>query len=104
MAHLPLTKQCKKNVLNKVITSQNKNEDMNNKERISMKKTVTTIAIAATFIVAMTGCNKTQEGAGVGAAVGALAGLAIGGDTAGTLVGAGAGALVGGAIGNDQED
>tara|TARA_X000001036_G_scaffold55044_2_gene44609 strand:- start:6923 stop:7153 length:231 start_codon:yes stop_codon:yes gene_type:complete len=76
---------------------------MNNKG-IRMKKLLATIAITSVVIFSMTGCNKTQEGAGVGAAVGALAGLAIGGDTAGTLIGAGAGALVGGAVGNDQDN
>jgi hypothetical protein len=75
---------------------------MNNKGT-EMKKILTTIAITSVVIISMTGCNKTEEGAGVGAAVGALAGLAIGGDSAGLLLGAGAGALAGGAIGNSQE-
>lgn len=68
-----------------------------------MKKILTTLTITTLVIFSMTGCSKTEEGAGIGAAVGALAGQAIGGDTGATLIGAGAGALVGGAIGNDQE-
>ena len=53
--------------------------------------------------IALVGCTKTEEGAGTGAFLGALAGQAIGGDTESTLIGAGVGALVGGAIGNDQQ-
>jgi uncharacterized protein YcfJ len=68
-----------------------------------MKKILTTLTITTLVIFSMTGCSKTEEGAGIGAAIGALAGQAIGGDTGATLIGAGAGALVGGAIGNDQE-
>jgi uncharacterized protein YcfJ len=68
-----------------------------------MKKVISTLAISTIIIISMTGCTKTQEGAGIGAVVGALAGQAIGGDTGATLIGAGAGAIVGGAIGNDQE-
>lgn len=48
------------------------------------------------------GCQTTpaQDGAMGGAAVGAIAGQLIGGDTESTLIGAGAGAL-GGALFND---
>ncbi len=67
-----------------------------------MKKLLTTLSVAAIVTVSLVGCTKTQEGAGIGAAVGALAGQAIGGNTGGTLIGAGAGALLGGAIGNSQ--
>ena len=73
------------------------------KEGTLMKKILTTLVITAAFAIAITGCTKTEEGAVIGAGVGALAGQAIGGDTGATLLGAGAGALVGGAIGNNQE-
>jgi uncharacterized protein YcfJ len=69
-----------------------------------MKKLLTTLSVSTLVIFAMTGCSKTEEGAGIGAAIGALAGQAIGGDTGATLIGAGAGALLGGAVGNSQED
>jgi hypothetical protein len=68
-----------------------------------MKKIITTLSVAAILSVSLIGCTKTQEGAGIGAAVGALAGQAIGGDTGATLIGAGAGAIIGGAVGSDQE-
>jgi hypothetical protein len=68
-----------------------------------MKKLLTTLSVAAIVTVALVGCTKTEQGAGIGAAVGALAGQAIGGDTGATLIGAGAGALLGGAIGNSQD-
>ena len=68
-----------------------------------MKRLLTSLAVAALVTIALTGCTKTEEGAGIGAVVGALAGQAIGGNTGATLLGAGAGALVGGAIGKDQE-
>ncbi|MDP7005391.1 MAG: YMGG-like glycine zipper-containing protein [Phycisphaerales bacterium] len=68
-----------------------------------MKKLITTLTVAALVTISLTGCTKTEEGAGIGAAVGALAGQAIGGDTGATLIGAGAGAILGGAIGNSQE-
>ncbi len=69
-----------------------------------MKKLLTTLTISTLVLFAMTGCTKTEEGAGIGAVVGALAGQAIGGDTGATLIGAGAGALLGGAVGNSQEN
>jgi uncharacterized protein YcfJ len=69
-----------------------------------MKKLLTTLSVAAIVTVSLVGCTKTQEGAGVGAVVGALAGQAIGGDTGATLIGAGAGAIIGGAVGNSQEN
>jgi hypothetical protein len=96
--------QCKKSECNKAITSQNKNADTNKqKGPDTMKKIISTLAISTIIIISMTGCTKTQEGAGIGAVVGALAGQAIGGDTGATLIGAGAGAIVGGAVGNNQE-
>jgi len=56
------------------------------------------------FSCASTGYN-TQKGAAIGAGVGALAGQAIGHNTAGTLIGAAAGALTGAVAGNavDQD-
>ena len=60
-----------------------------------MKKLLTTLSVAAILTVSLVGCTKTEQGAGIGAAVGALAGQAIGGDTGATLIGAGAGALLG---------
>ncbi len=44
--------------------------------------------------------GKTQQGAMVGAGVGAILGQIIGGDTEGTLIGAGIGAALGGIAGN----
>ena len=67
-----------------------------NKSLLGM--TIVTIATAS-----MLGCSNTEQGAGWGAGIVALAGQAIGGDTEGTLIGAGIGALVGGAVGNDQD-
>jgi len=57
-----------------------------------------------TFSCASTGYN-TQKGAAIGAGIGAIAGQAIGHDTAGTLIGAAGGALAGAILGNavDQD-
>jgi hypothetical protein len=64
------------------------------------------IATVGFFMVscASEGYN-TQKGAAIGAIGGALAGQAIGHNTAGTLIGAAGGALVGAVIGNgiDQD-
>jgi outer membrane lipoprotein SlyB len=68
-----------------------------------MNNSILGLTITALATASLLGCTKTQEGASVGAGIGALAGQAIGGDTGGTLIGAGIGALLGGAIGNDQE-
>jgi len=66
-----------------------------------MNKAITILGVSA--LICMNGCNRTEEGAFIGAGIGALAGQAIGNDTEGTLIGAAAGALIGGAIGNDQQ-
>ena len=49
-----------------------------------MKRTTTGLAVMALAGVALVGCTKTEEGAGTGAFLGALAGQAIGGDTEST--------------------
>ena len=77
------------------------------------QKTALLIAIAAT--VSLAGCaamedfasnpekQKTRQGAGIGAAGGAVVGLLVGGGWEGALIGAGVGALAGGAVGNYQD-
>lgn len=65
------------------------------------------ISILALVAVTLWGCaapeNNTQKGAlygaGIGAALGAVAGQAIGGNTKSTLIGAGVGAALGGVTG-----
>ncbi len=68
-----------------------------------MNKSLLGMTIVTLATASLLGCSNTEQGAGWGAGIGALAGQAIGGDTEGTLIGAGVGALVGGAIGNDQD-
>jgi surface antigen len=63
-----------------------------------MKK-ISAIVLALSLSTAVVGCTTTEKGTVIGAGVGALAGQAIGGNTASTLIGAGAGALVGAVIG-----
>lgn len=67
------------------------------------KNTVSAVALML-FLTVIAGCASqgynTQKGAAIGAGVGALAGQALGRDTASTLIGAGVGALVGGLGGN----
>ena len=46
---------------------------------------------------------NTQGGAAIGGALGAIAGQAIGGNTAGTLIGAGSGMLIGALVGNAMD-
>src|SRR5258708_13473164 len=74
------------------------------------------VAAAVAFSIGLSGCmttdaytgerkvNDTTKGAGIGAAVGAVAGLLTGGNAAAhrknALIGAGIGALAGGAVGN----
>jgi outer membrane protein OmpA-like peptidoglycan-associated protein len=75
--------------------------------------TATLVALTAAF--SLVGCEsmgdlatnpdkqKTRQGAGIGAAGGAVAGLIIGGGWKGALIGAGIGAIAGGAVGNYQD-
>jgi hypothetical protein len=70
-----------------------------------MKKGLLLIIIAVSFLTvscASTGYN-TQKGAAIGAGLGALAGQAIGHDTASTLIGAAVGGLAG-VIGGNAVD
>lgn len=82
-----------------------------------MLKRLALLALAATYLSgctttdAYTGEQKTSNTAGgalLGAGVGALAGLAVGGNAVerrnGALIGAGIGALAGGAIGNYMDN
>jgi len=80
------------------------------------RKLICGVAAAVTFSIGLSGCytndaytgerkvNDTTKGAGIGAAVGAVAGLLTGGNAAAhrknALIGAGLGALAGGAVGN----
>jgi outer membrane protein OmpA-like peptidoglycan-associated protein len=78
-----------------------------------MRKTALLVAAAAAASLA--GCAatedfatnpekaKTRQGAGIGAAGGAVAGLLIDGGWKGALIGAGVGAIAGGAVGNYQD-
>jgi osmotically inducible lipoprotein OsmB len=73
-----------------------------------MKKLhLTTLLIASTSMILMTGCvstgSQTGDGALIGAAGGALVGQAIGHNTGSTLAGAAIGGLAGAAIGNNEE-
>ena len=51
----------------------------------------------------LTGCNDAQAGGLLGAGIGALAGQAIGHNTAGTLLGLGIGAGTGYILGNESD-
>src|SRR3982074_2222044 len=82
----------------------------------SLKFVVSKSALVAMLALSVAGCytydpytgekkvSDTTKGAGIGAAVGAVAGLLTGGDAAAhrknALIGAGLGALAGGAVGN----
>jgi outer membrane protein OmpA-like peptidoglycan-associated protein len=78
-----------------------------------LRKSALLVAVAAT--VSLAGCasmedfaqnpekEKTRQGAGIGAAGGAVVGLLVGGGWEGALIGAGVGALAGGAVGNYQD-
>ena len=75
----------------------------------------TPLLVAIAAAVALSGCasmgdfasnpekQKTRQGAGIGAAGGAIAGLLIDGGWKGALIGAGIGALAGGAVGSYQD-
>ncbi|CAD7047694.1 cell envelope biogenesis protein OmpA [Pseudorhizobium endolithicum] len=80
-----------------------------------MIKKLAFVALAATYLSACTTTDpytgqqkvsNTAGGAAIGAGLGALTGLAIGGDGKGALIGAAVGGLAGGAIGNymDQQE
>ena len=73
-----------------------------------MKTLVCALIVAFTFagISCTTSNYNTQSGAVVGAGLGAIAGQAIGRNTAGTLIGLAGGALVGAIVGNavDQNE
>ena len=80
-----------------------------------MIKKLTFVALAATYLSACTTTDpytgqqkvsNTAGGAAIGAGLGALTGLAVGGDGKGALIGAAVGGLAGGAIGNymDQQE
>ncbi|SFZ98227.1 Outer membrane lipoprotein omp16 precursor [hydrothermal vent metagenome] len=68
---------------------------------------LTTLAVASSALIMMTGCvstgSQTGDGALIGAGAGALLGQAIGGNTGATLAGAAVGGLAGAAIGNNEE-
>ena len=73
-----------------------------------MKKLhLTTLLIAGTSMILMTGCvstgSQTTDGALIGAGTGAVLGQVIGGNTGSTLAGAAIGGLAGAAIGNNEE-
>ena len=68
------------------------------------KRMAPALTVVAVIGVSVGCANKTQDGALLGAGIGALAGQAIGGNTGGTLLGAAAGAIVGGAIGNNEDE
>lgn len=75
-----------------------------------MNKVVSSKIIVVLFSFALiTGCtawqnaNKTQKGAGIGAAGGAIAGGLIGGNIKGALIGAAIGGVAGGIIGNQMD-
>ena len=74
-----------------------------------MKRGFLIIILAAATALAGISCSSTgyntQGGAAIGAGLGAIAGQAIGRNTAGTLIGAAGGALIGAIAGNaiDQD-
>ena len=75
---------------------------MKARTRLTNLRTLT-IALAAGLGMTLGGCSDAEQGSLLGAGVGALAGQAIGGNTAGTLIGAGVGAAVGYGVGNESD-
>jgi outer membrane lipoprotein SlyB len=78
------------------------------KWRYKMKKLhLTTLIVASTSMIMMSGCvstgSQTGDGALIGAGTGAVLGQVIGGNTGSTLAGAAIGGLAGAAIGNNEE-
>jgi osmotically inducible lipoprotein OsmB len=64
-----------------------------------MKKVLSSCMVLAVVIVLVTGCTNREEGTGVGAVAGGIAGNVLtGGSAAGTVVGAVGGGLVGNAV------
>jgi hypothetical protein len=77
-----------------------------NKEGKRMKKGMVILAVIAVGFISFSCVSEgynTQKGAAIGAGLGAIAGQAIGHDTASTLIGAAVGGLVG-AIGGNAVD
>ena len=64
------------------------------------------MSVAATALIALTGCSTSptnaQIGTGVGAVAGGLVGNAVLGGTLGTVGGAAAGALIGNEVGKKK--
>lgn len=67
----------------------------------------TKMILSILLVLTLVGCGNStryeQRGALGGAAVGALAGQLIGGDTRSTLIGAGIGVIAGGAVARHRE-
>jgi len=66
-----------------------------------------TLLLLPLIVIALTSCGdqltKGQQGAGMGAAGGALLGQAIGGNTEATLIGAAVGTMLGYIVGNEMD-
>ena len=73
------------------------------------RKMMSVFMIGVAFLTINTSCsaiknaNKTQKGAGIGVAGGALIGGLIGGNVKGALIGAAIGGAAGGVIGNTMD-
>jgi outer membrane protein OmpA-like peptidoglycan-associated protein len=73
-----------------------------------MKDTHKAIGLSITIAFLLSACaeiesspqKNTVQGAGIGAAVGAVAGLVLGNDTKDVMIGTAAGAVIGGVVGN----
>lgn len=75
----------------------------NSRRSLQKARGLLVVALAATSLIWLAGCNDAQAGSLLGAGIGALAGQAIGGDTQATVIGAGVGAAGGYVIGNEVE-